>query len=72
MSIDFISNTGDVADWFKGAHENNNEYYHETEFALQIPQIVKNPLAINVPVQNSPDACANSALSVYMNIPAHV
>eukprot|EP00957_Ditylum_brightwellii_P010437 789723-Ditylum_brightwellii.AAC.1 len=56
MSIDFISNTDDAVERFEGAHENNDKHYHETEFALQIPEELKNPLAINVPVQNLPDA----------------
>eukprot|EP00957_Ditylum_brightwellii_P211502 15366253-Ditylum_brightwellii.AAC.1 len=71
MLIDFISNTDDVVEQFEGMHENNDEHYHETEFALQIPEELENPLAINVPVQNSPDVCAISATSVYMDMPEH-
>eukprot|EP00957_Ditylum_brightwellii_P188140 14322912-Ditylum_brightwellii.AAC.1 len=37
------------------AYENDDEHYDETEFALQIPEVVYNPLVANVPVQNSPE-----------------
>eukprot|EP00957_Ditylum_brightwellii_P079800 6069136-Ditylum_brightwellii.AAC.1 len=55
----------------EGAHKNDDKHYKETEFALQLPEVVNNSSVIPVPVQISLDVHAISVLNIDMNIPAH-